>query len=126
MKKKNELRYMLINTPLSDPTCPYHSIPYLIGSAEHKGYTNYYCLDSNIESLNYMANEESVCSLLKYCEKIRTTLDKKERLTRGEQILYRCTIQAIGLKSTSIRRAIDVLDLKSLSITTLEKVLYRA
>lgn len=109
MKEKNQIPYLLINLPLTDPTTPYHSIPYLIGSTSSAGYTNYSCLDSNIECLNYLSEIDRVNHILDYSDKLRKQLEKKNKLTRGEKLLYRYLIKAVGLESESIKNAISVL-----------------
>ncbi len=62
--KYDEIQYLLINTPLTDPTAPYHSISYLVGATSNAGYTNITCLDANIEALNYLARPEQVAGQL--------------------------------------------------------------
>ncbi|MCC5668494.1 B12-binding domain-containing radical SAM protein [Nostoc sp. CHAB 5784] len=103
------VNYLLINTPLTDPTTPYHSIPYLVGAASQAGFTNYSCLDANIEALNYLAQEEQVADLLKYCENVRINLESKVRLTRSEQLLYRTALKAFGMKPDSVLRAVQIM-----------------
>src|SRR5690348_6461051 len=39
--------YLLVNVPLTDPTTPYHSIPYLVGAADAAGFHGHHCLDAN-------------------------------------------------------------------------------
>ncbi|HLI09450.1 MAG TPA: radical SAM protein [Ktedonobacteraceae bacterium] len=105
----HDVRYLLINLPLTDPTVPYHSISYLVGSTSSAGYTNFSCLDANIEALNYLARKEHLASLLSYCEEIRTQLEKKGRLTRWEQILYRYALGGVGLTPETASRAIEIM-----------------
>lgn len=106
---EKSVRYLLINTPLTDPTTPYHSIPYLVGATHSAGFKGYSCLDVNIEVLNYLAQREQVSELLDHCKKLQIDLEKKLRLTRGEQILYRYALKANGLKSDSVLAAIQVM-----------------
>jgi anaerobic magnesium-protoporphyrin IX monomethyl ester cyclase len=106
-KKLNEVQYLLINTPLTDPTCPYHSIPYLIGAASHAGFANYFCIDANIEALNYVVQKEQVTRLLDDCESIRVRLERKTKLTRGEQLIYRYSLKALGFQPDSAIRAVE-------------------
>jgi len=107
--KYDEIQYLLINTPLTDPTAPYHSISYLVGATSNAGYTNITCLDANIEALNYLARPEQVAGQLQYCEDIRLRLEKKGRLTRGEQLTYRYALAAVGFKPCMVRQAIAIL-----------------
>jgi anaerobic magnesium-protoporphyrin IX monomethyl ester cyclase len=106
-KKMDIVQYLLINTPLTDPTSPYHSIPYLVGATYHAGFRNYSCIDANIEAFNYLAQEEQVASLLDECENIRVDLEHKTRLTRGEQLLYRYSLKALGFQPDSVLRAVE-------------------
>jgi len=46
-----DVRYLLINPPLTDPTGPYHSISYLVGHAESQGFPRHFVIDANIEAL---------------------------------------------------------------------------
>jgi anaerobic magnesium-protoporphyrin IX monomethyl ester cyclase len=103
------VKYLLINTPLTDPTTPYHSIPYLVGATTAAGFHDYFCLDANIESLNYLAEEEQVSSLISYCKNVLVALESKSILNNHEQLLYRFAIKSIGLESDSIIKAIAVM-----------------
>lgn len=109
MKQKDEIHYLLINPPLTDPTAPYHSISYLVGAASNAGYTNFFCLDANIESLNYLTQRERIEATLRYCETVRVELEKKNQLTRGEQLLYRYAVKSVGLKPQSVLRAVEIM-----------------
>ncbi len=109
MEREKTVNYLLINTPLTDPTTPYHSIPYLVGATSQAGFANYSCLDANIEALNYLSQEEQVACLLKYCEDIRIHLEAKVKLTRREQMLYRYVLKAFGLKPNSVLSAVQIM-----------------
>lgn len=109
MSSIEKVNYLLINTPLTDPTAPYHSIPYLVGSALEAGFKDYLCLDANIESLNYLAQEQQVSSLLRYCKGILADLEFKTSLTNGEQILYRFAVKSSGLMPDSVLNAIAII-----------------
>lgn len=108
-KTSQEIQYLLINTPLTDPTLPYHSIPYLVGASAQAGFTNYFCLDSNIELLNYMAQEDQVACLIDACCLLRSTLKHKTKLTRNQQMLYRSALRGYSLKPNSVLRAIHIM-----------------
>ncbi|GHO88867.1 B12-binding domain-containing radical SAM protein [Dictyobacter formicarum] len=107
--KPHDVRYLLINVPLTDPTVPYHSISYLVGATAHAGYTHFSCLDANIEVLNYLARPEHLANLLRDCEDIRTRLEKKGRLTRWEQLLYRYALGGVGFQSEAVSQAIAIM-----------------
>src|SRR2546425_10888683 len=77
--KREELRYLLINVPLTDPTASYHSIPYLVGATSNAGFHGWRCLDANIEALNCLANPEHVATALQQAAEARQTLEGRER-----------------------------------------------
>lgn len=108
-KESQAVQYLLINPPLTDPTVPYHSIPYLVGATTQAGFSNYACLDSNIEALNYLAEEGQVKNLLDYCNDLRIELEGKTSITRREEMLYRYALKAIGLKPDSILQSIQIM-----------------
>jgi hypothetical protein len=95
--KRDALRYLLVNVPLTDPTGPYHSISYLVGATAAAGFTGVTCLDANVAALNFLAAPEQVASLLDECHTVRTSLERQARLTRAEQWLYRYAVKAVGL-----------------------------
>ncbi|HEV7666676.1 MAG TPA: radical SAM protein [Chloroflexota bacterium] len=104
-----DFSYLLINVPLTDPTAPYHSLSYLVGATTAAGYPNYSCLDANLEALNFVAQPDQVSSLLHECAAILAGLEKQARLTRGDELTYRCAVKAVGLHADSVRQAIGVL-----------------
>jgi len=102
-----DVRYLLINAPLTDPTASYHSIPYLVGATSAAGFSTVRCLDANIDGLNWLAAPPPVADLLIEAEAARAELERKAQLTRAEQLRYRYALKAVGLKPTSVQRAID-------------------
>ncbi len=109
-----DVRYLLINPPLTDPTAAYHSISYLVGAAASHGYSGYTCLDANIAALNFMARPEEVEGVLEHCARLREdiegkALERDHRLSRREQLLYRYALKAVGLRPDAPSRAIAVL-----------------
>src|SRR5690348_16350417 len=46
----HDLPYLLVNPPFTDPTTPYHSIPYLVGAAREAGYHGERCVDANLDA----------------------------------------------------------------------------
>lgn len=107
-RELKDVRYLLINPPLTDPTCPYHSISYLVGAASCAGYEDFSCLDANIAALNYLAQFDKIEALRTICDSVRLRLEGKDRLTRGEQLLYRYALKGVGLQTDSVVRAIDI------------------
>ncbi|MDM8528201.1 radical SAM protein [Anaerolineales bacterium HSG24] len=107
--KKQNIDYLLVNPPLTDPTSAYHSISYLIGSAIEAGYTGYSCVDANIESLNYLANEENVTSLLLRSSRLLKEIEGKRELTRGDELNYRYALRGVGFIANSVEKAIAIL-----------------
>jgi anaerobic magnesium-protoporphyrin IX monomethyl ester cyclase len=99
----------MINSPLSDPTAPYHSISYLVGQASASGFTSYYCADVNIALLNYMAQPEQMARLLDTAARARVRIEAAEYISRADELTYRCALSAVGLKPDSAQRAIAVL-----------------
>jgi anaerobic magnesium-protoporphyrin IX monomethyl ester cyclase len=109
MVERSQLAYLLINSPLSDPTAPYHSISYLVGQASTAGFTSYYCADVNIAMLNYMARPEQMTRLLDTAARARARIETAESICRADELTYRCALNAVGLKPDSARKAIAVL-----------------
>lgn len=103
------LPYLLINLPLTDPTAPYHSIPYLVSAAQAAGFTGHRCLDANIAALNYLTREDQVEDLLGECARIRKACEGKAAPTRWEELLYGAAISGLRLDKDAPRRATEVL-----------------
>ena len=49
-QERRDLPFLLVNPPLTDPTCPYHSISYLLAATEAKGLRSGRALDANVEA----------------------------------------------------------------------------
>lgn len=107
--QREDVRYLLINAPITDPTASYHSIPYLFGATSKAGFTGFRGVDANIEALNFMARPAQLGPLLEEAEETRQRLEAKQHLTRREQLTYRYALRAVGLQADSMQRAIDVL-----------------
>lgn len=103
---RRDLPYLLINPPLTDPTTAYHSIPYLIGTAEREGFGSGEALDANVEALNWMADPERVTALIATAREVREGSELKASLTRREQMRYRSALTALGLTPESVRAAL--------------------
>jgi anaerobic magnesium-protoporphyrin IX monomethyl ester cyclase len=101
--------YLLINPPVTDPTAPYHSIPYLVGASRSAGYHNYSCLDANLEAFEYLARPEQFGALLRRARTLRASIEQLASRTRRDEISYRHTLAAEGLTASAAKEAIDVL-----------------
>src|SRR5687767_12111186 len=88
-RSRESVGYLLVNTPLTDPTAPYHSISYLVGTAAAAGFTGFKALDANVQALNFLASRERMEALLETCAARRAELERKPRLTRLDQAAYR-------------------------------------
>ncbi|MCI5165976.1 MAG: radical SAM protein [Candidatus Electrothrix sp. GM3_4] len=108
MNKDYNLQYLLINTPLTDPTGPYHSISYLVGAAVKAGYIGFSCVDANIEIFNFMTKEENVVKLICKSHKVRNNIEAKKQLTREDELTYRYALKGVGLTAKAVKRAIEI------------------
>ena len=102
------LPYLLINPPLSDPSQPYHSIPYLVGAARAAGFTGERCVDANIDALNYLAHPEQVGALLSRAGETTKRVESLTDLTRQDELDYRAALAAETLTADSVRAAVEV------------------
>lgn len=100
--------YLLVNPPLTDPTYPYHSISYLVANCHDHGFTDYRCVDANIESLNYLAQPDHVAGLLRAAAEVRVEVEAKDRPSRAEEMRYQTALSAAGLSDDFMHRAIEV------------------
>jgi anaerobic magnesium-protoporphyrin IX monomethyl ester cyclase len=107
--ERSQMAYLLINSPLSDPTAPYHSISYLVGQASTSGFTSHYCADVNIDMLNYMAQPKQMAQLLDTAAHERARIETAESISRADELTYRCALNAVGLKPDSAESAIALL-----------------
>jgi anaerobic magnesium-protoporphyrin IX monomethyl ester cyclase len=107
-RSAGSVRYLLISPPLTDPTCPYHSIPYLVGAARAAGFTGGRCLDANIEALNYLARPEQVRQLLDRVTARRAEIERQATLTRSDEMAYQIALSASGLRSEAVGQAIAI------------------
>jgi anaerobic magnesium-protoporphyrin IX monomethyl ester cyclase len=107
-QRPGEIDYLLINPPLTDPTQPYHSIPYLVGSARSEGFTAYRCVDANIDGLNYLADPRRVADLLQRAADIRHAVGKSASITRSDELSFRIALAGCGLAPDFVSKAISV------------------
>lgn len=101
--------YLLINPPMSDPTTPYHSIPYLVGPAREAGYGDYRCLDANLDALEYLTRPEQVDDLLQHAESVIADVALERRPTRRDEIRFRQALAARALSRDMPAAAIELL-----------------
>jgi anaerobic magnesium-protoporphyrin IX monomethyl ester cyclase len=105
-----DIPYLLINPPLTDPTCPYHAISYVVAAAKAAGYSGGTCLDANIDGLNFVAEPERVQRLLDTAARIRADLETAEAPpTRYEQLQYRHALLGLTLTAPDVKGAIAAL-----------------
>jgi anaerobic magnesium-protoporphyrin IX monomethyl ester cyclase len=104
-----DLPYLLINPPFTDPTTPYHSIPYLVGACRAAGYRGERCLDANLDAFEFLARPEQCARLIERARRERRRIDTALVRTRGDELRYRQTIAAEGLTPESVQGAVAVL-----------------
>lgn len=105
----HDLPYLLLNPPFTDPTTPYHSIPYLVGAAREAGYVGERCVDANLDALEYLARPEQCAVLIARAREVRARIDAAAVRTRGDELRYRQALAAEGLTPESVQGAIAVL-----------------
>lgn len=108
LRPSSHVPYLLINPPLTDPTEPYHSLPYLIGATRNREFTDYRCLDANIEGLNFLAAPERVADLLGRAVRLRARVADSPAITREDEIRYQIALAAEGLQPDFVTRAIEI------------------
>lgn len=109
MTPTRDIPYLLINTPLADPTAPQHAISYLVGAAAAAGFGDFTALDASLEALELMVEPAQVEVVLEHCRDARAELERCATLNRGQSLRYRCALQAVGLGPEAPRRAVEVL-----------------
>lgn len=105
----HDLPYLLINPPFTDPTTPYHSIPYLVGAARAAGYRGERCVDANLDAFDFLARPEQCARLIDRARDLRRRLDGAAVRSRGDELRYRQTLAAEGLTAESVQGAVAVL-----------------
>lgn len=90
----NEPRYLLLNLPFTDPTAPYHSIPYLVGSTAQAGFRHHSAVDVNLDLLEFMAQPSVVRTLLDTAARVRRRAEGSARVSRRDQLRYRYALPA--------------------------------
>lgn len=105
----SQVFYGLVNTPLTDPTAPYHSISYLLGSTVRAGYSRFTCVDANLDALNFLTREDQVKILLNECSHLVESIEKLPQLTRLDELTYRYAIKSQGFSASAPEEAIKIL-----------------
>lgn len=108
MTASSDVPYLLVNPPLTDPTAPYHSIPYLAGATTANGFTDVECVDANIDALNFLSAPGHVAGLLERASETKERLDSTGCRSRHDELLYRVALTATDLSPDFAARAIDV------------------
>ncbi|MFJ7157840.1 B12-binding domain-containing radical SAM protein [Streptomyces sp. NPDC101118] len=104
-----EVPYLLVNPPVTDPTTPYHSIPYLVGAAREAGHGAYGCVDANLDAFEYLADPARFGAALAAARRTRAEIGARSAAPRrDDEIRYRQTLAAEGLTDTAARDAIGV------------------
>lgn len=101
--------YLLVNPPLTDPTAPYHSIPYLVGAARAAGHDRYRCVDANVDALTYLARPDQVEAMLRQARELRARIDREGARTREDELRYRSALAGEGLTGSAVQRAVEIL-----------------
>ncbi|MCD0484760.1 radical SAM protein [Streptacidiphilus sp. ASG 303] len=107
-RKGSDVPYLLVNPPLTDPTTPYHSIPYLVGAAREAGHRAYRCVDANLDAFEYLARPDQFGALVGRARRIRARIGEAASTTRLDEIRYRLALSAEGLTATSAQEAVAV------------------
>ena len=101
------LPFLLVNPPLTDPTCPYHSISYLLAAAEAGGFQGGCALDANVEALNYLVEAEQVAKLLARARRCVEQVEQKHTLTRMDEARYLYALKSLAVTPDMPRDAVD-------------------
>jgi anaerobic magnesium-protoporphyrin IX monomethyl ester cyclase len=97
--------YLLVNPPVTDPTAPYHSIPYLVGATRAAGFPDCECVDANLEAFEYLARPEQCAIAIEHARRIA----RQRPRSRAEEVNLRLALSAEGLDPDAVRGAISVL-----------------
>lgn len=107
-RSPESISYLLVNPPLTDPTTPYHSIPYLVGAAQERGFTEYTCVDSNLDALNFLSRPENVAKLLQRAAETIERIENSTSMTLEDEARYQIALTATGLEAGFVAKAISV------------------
>jgi anaerobic magnesium-protoporphyrin IX monomethyl ester cyclase len=97
--------YLLVNPPVTDPTAPYHSIPYLVAATRAAGFPDCECVDANLEAFEYLARPEQCAIAIEHALRIT----RQRPRSRAEELNLRLALSAEGLRPDAVRAAVSVL-----------------
>lgn len=106
----NDVTYLLINPPITDPTGPYHSLSYLAGAAHQAGFDQCEMIDLNIDSLNFLAQHDRVTKLLDFARSRHenlVSLASQRTLTRREAMHLEIAECAVTMQAEWVLEAIE-------------------
>jgi len=95
--ERRDLPFLLMNPPFTDPTCPYHSISYLLASTAANGFLGGRALDVNLEALNCLVEVEQVTALLGRARRYLAAIEHKPAVTRLDELRYMCALKGLAL-----------------------------
>lgn len=97
--------YLLVNPPVTDPTAPYHSIPYLVAATRAAGFPDCECIDANLEAFEYLAQPEQCAQAIEQARRIACQPPR----SRADELTLRLALSAVGLEPDAVRAAVSVL-----------------
>jgi anaerobic magnesium-protoporphyrin IX monomethyl ester cyclase len=97
--------YLLVNPPVTDPTTPYHSIPYLVAATRAAGFPDCECIDANLEAFEYLAQPEQCAQAIEQARRMA----RQPPRTRAEELTLRLALSAEGLEPDAVQAAVSVL-----------------
>lgn len=106
-EERKDLPFLLINPPLTDPTCPYHSISYLLAATESSGFHGGCALDANLEALNHLIETEQVAGLIARARGCIEEIEHRSSLTRMDELRYLYALKCLALTPDMPRAAVD-------------------
>jgi anaerobic magnesium-protoporphyrin IX monomethyl ester cyclase len=107
-RASSDVAYLLVNPPLTSPVNPYHSISYLVGATRAAGFTDYRCVDANVEALNYLARPDLIEPRLERARQECARLEAADVLSRADELRYQAALAAEGLSSDFMQQAIGI------------------
>ncbi|MEY9872125.1 anaerobic magnesium-protoporphyrin IX monomethyl ester cyclase [Streptacidiphilus sp. MAP12-33] len=103
-----EVPYLLVSPPVTDPTAPYHSIPYLVGAARAAGHTRCRCVDANLDAFEYLAAPARFGARLEAARRLRAEVESLPAPSRLDEIRYRLCLAAEGLEANAAQEALRI------------------
>lgn len=99
------VQYLLVNPPVTDPTTPYHSIPYLVAATRAAGFGDCECVDANLEAFEYLSQPEQVTAAIGHARAIA----RRRPRSRADELHLRLALSAEGLEPEAVPAAVSVL-----------------